>query len=111
MSKEKNPENVKRGKQNRNKGYRGESIFRKTMDNYFPVKRNAHPGIKGDLTLFPDIINDKMEIKFRESLPEWLWNYLDGVSFLGLKKKHKEPLVVMRLNRFIELYKKFHEGD
>lgn len=45
----------------------------------------------------------RVECKNRESLAEYLWDYLDPVDYLVLKKNHKKPLVVMDFERFVAL--------
>lgn len=45
----------------------------------------------------------RIECKNRESIADYMWDYLDPVDYLVLKKNHKDPLVVMRLDQLIEL--------
>lgn len=112
MANKKDPNKVKQGKANRDKGYRGETIFRKKFEESdIDCKRKAHPGIKGDLRIETTSLGiEAMEVKNRDSLANYLWDYLEGVEYLGLKKNRKEPLVVMRLDKLIGLLQKLEEG-
>lgn len=47
----------------------------------------------------------RMEIKNRESISMQLWDWLEPVDYLVLKRNHKPALVVMDMNQWIELVK------
>lgn len=107
MNDNKKEENIKRGKRNRQIGYRGETQFRTAFEkNGVGCKRSAHAGLKGDLTILE---KDRMEVKRRRVLPDYLWQFSEGVDFLGLVKPRKEKLVVIKWDKFIELYKKAND--
>lgn len=58
----------------------------------------------------------RIECKNRESIADYMWEYLDPVDYLVLKKNNKKPLVVMRLDQLIELLQvklntQPHKGD
>lgn len=50
----------------------------------------------------------RIEVKNRESLAEYLWDFLEPVDYLVLRKNHHKPLVVMEMDQFIKLYKQAH---
>ena len=49
----------------------------------------------------------RLELKFRESISKLLWEWLSPkeVDYLMIKRSRYEPLVIMTLDQFIELYK------
>ena len=46
-----------------------------------------------------------IQVKHREALPEYLWEWLMANDFLVLRKNRKVPLVVMTLGMFVEYFK------
>lgn len=47
----------------------------------------------------------RIEVKNRESLNAQIWEWLDPVDYLVLKRNHKPALVVMEMTDWIELVK------
>lgn len=64
----------------------------------------ANNNIRGDIQ-YGDNLERTLEIKHRENISELLWTWIDGVDQLVVKKNHHEPLVIMRVAEFIELFK------
>ena len=48
----------------------------------------------------------RIEVKNRETIAEYLWDFLEPVDYLVLKKNHKKPLVVMDFDHFVALLKR-----
>ena len=51
---------------------------------------------------------DRIEVKNRESIAEYLWNWLaqGDAKYLVLRKNHKEPLALLKLDDLIQLIQK-----
>lgn len=49
----------------------------------------------------------RIECKNRESLSAQLWEWLEPVDFLVLKRNHKKPLVMMSFDQFAALVAKY----
>lgn len=93
----------------RPKGKRGElELVHAANRAGFPAKRTA-PMQAGLSTTWPDVLIEipdgqiRAECKYRESLPEWLWKYLEGMDILHLRKNRKDALVVLRESDYFAL--------
>lgn len=94
---------AKIGRKSRSKGYRGEhNLVIRLNEAGVPIKRTAHSGLKGDLTL---TTGQRIEVKNRECISDNLWEWQDGVEYVALKKNGKDYLVQMSLDEFIRLFK------
>lgn len=90
------------------KGSTAERAIAKYLTEHgIPAKRQilsgSHPDHKGDIKFADGTI---CEVKNRESISIKMWEWLEPVSFLFLKRNGKKPLVVMTLDDFIALYNK-----
>ena len=94
---------AKIGRKSRRKGYSGEhKLVLLLRENGIEVKRTAHPGLPGDLTL---ITGEKIEVKNRENISQSLWDWQTDVTYVALKKNNEEYLIQMKIDDFINLYK------
>lgn len=89
------------------KGTRAENeVVRKFNEAGIAAKRQPLSGAlkdyKGDVIL-PN--GDVAEIKNRESIAEYLWTWLaqGDAKYLVLRKNHKEPLALLKLDDLISL--------
>lgn len=48
----------------------------------------------------------RIECKNRESISQQIWDWLEGVNFLALKRNHKPMLIVMEISEFTKLWSK-----
>lgn len=92
------------------KGYRAEAeVVKLFTASNIQAKRQplsgAHKDFKGDVVL-PN--GDRIEVKNRESIAEYLWTWLaqGDAKYLVLRKNHKEPLVLLTLADLIALMQK-----
>lgn len=92
------------------KGTRAENeVVRKFNDAGIAAKRQPMSGMladfKGDVVL-PN--GDRIEVKNRESIAEYLWTWLaqGDAKYLVLRKNHKEPLVLLTLDDLLALMQK-----
>lgn len=100
---ENNDEAKKRGKRSRGKGYRGErELVLKLKELGIDVKRTAHAGNPGDLTISD---GSKIEVKNRESIGNYLWEWQENVQYVAVTKNHKPYLIQMSLEQFAKLVK------
>lgn len=91
----------------RSKGTRAENeVVRKFNEAGIAAKRQPMSGMladfKGDVVL-PN--GDRIEVKNRESIAEYLWTWLaqGDAKYLVLRKNHKEPLALLKLDDLITL--------
>jgi len=89
------------------KGTRAENeVVRKFNEAGIAAKRQPMSGMladfKGDVVL-PN--GDRIEVKNRESIAEYLWTWLaqGDAKYLVLRKNHKDPLVLLTLADLIDL--------
>lgn len=89
------------------KGYRAEAaIVDALIEAGISAKRQPLSGMmkdyKGDVILESGKI---LEIKHRENIGEYFWEWLaqGGSDYLVIKKNGKKPLVVMTFDQFTEL--------
>ena len=89
------------------KGYRAEvEVVKLFTASNIQAKRQplsgAHKDFKGDVVL-PN--GDRIEVKNRESIAEYLWTWLaqGDAKYLVLRKNHKEPLALLKLDDLITL--------
>lgn len=92
------------------KGTRAENeVVRKFNEAGIDAKRQPMSGMlagfKGDVVL-PN--GDRIEVKNRESIAEYLWTWLaqGDAKYLVLRKNHKEPLVLLTLDDLLALMSK-----
>lgn len=92
------------------KGTRAENeVVRKFNEAGIDAKRQPMSGMlagyKGDVVL-PN--GDRIEVKNRESIAEYLWTWLaqGDAKYLVLRKNHKQPLVLLTLDDLLELMSK-----
>lgn len=59
---------------------------------------------KGDVVLAD---GSRIEVKHRENIAEYLWQWLaqGDASYLVIKKNNHKPLVLMEIDKFIDLFK------
>ncbi|MEN2984326.1 MAG: hypothetical protein ABDH25_04800 [Dictyoglomaceae bacterium] len=95
------------GRKSKDKGYRLEHNLEKILkDNGVIAKRIPLSGasfIKGDLLI---IINGKEflgEVKGRSQGFKEIYKFIDGKDFLFLKADYKDYLIVMSLDKFLNL--------
>ena len=97
----------------KDKGRRLENIVVKTLnDNDIPAKRVPLSGsLRGEYS--DDIVIGtieqpiaRIECKNREQISKNLWEWLDNVDYLIVKKNQYKPLVIMDMDKFIELWNK-----
>jgi len=67
------------------------------------VLSGSHPEYKGDVII--DATSERCECKHRQQISSTLWDWLEGNSYLFLKRDYYKPLVVMTLDEFIQLKK------
>lgn len=92
-----------KGKMARNKGYRGERELVLALQALgVDVKRTAHAGNPGDLTLGD---GSKIEVKNREKISNVLWDWQNNVQFVAITKNRKPYLIQMTLEQFVKMYK------
>lgn len=92
------------------KGTRAENeVVRKFNEAGIDAKRQPMSGMlagyKGDVVL-PN--GDRIEVKNRESIAEYLWTWLaqGDAKYLVLRKNHKQPLVLLTLDDLLALMAK-----
>lgn len=75
-------------------------------ENGIPSKRQvlsgSHPDHKGDVKSTDGTI---YELKNRESISKTLWEWIEPVDYLVVKRNHHKPLVVMTAEQFVKLMK------
>jgi len=96
------------GKKSRDKGYRGErSLVLALREMGIQVERiplsGAAPGTHGDINI--DGLG-VCEVKNQEQLSAKLWEWLDGVEALFIKRNRKPYLVIMRLEDWGRIWKR-----
>jgi hypothetical protein len=72
------------------------------------VRQFKEAGIKAERIGWKDrddvlVLDEHYEAKNRESIGDYLWEWLRDCKGLFLKKANKEPLVVLRLKDYINL--------
>lgn len=97
----------------KSKGTRGENLVVKALnDAGIPAERVPLSGSLGgkyrDDVIIGSIDNPlaRIEVKNRESISQQLWDWLEGVNFLALKRNHKPMLIVMEISEFTKLWSK-----
>lgn len=66
--------------------------------------RNLGPELDGDVRIVAT--GELVECKFHANMKAQLWDWLEDNSYLAIKRNNKEPLMVMTLDKFIQLYKR-----
>lgn len=96
----------------KDKGRRLENLVVKTLtDNDISAKRIPLSGSLGgeytDDVVIGTIENPiaRIECKNREQISKNLWEWLEGVDYLVVKKNQHKPLVIMDMDKFIEIIK------
>lgn len=64
---------------------------------------NVDECLDGDVRIIAT--GEKIEGKHRENINKDLWLWLEGNSYLALKRNNQTPLMVMTLEQFVKLYK------
>lgn len=97
----------------KNKGRRFENVVAdKLTENNIPAERIPLSGSLGgkfdcDVVIgTPDNPIAKIECKHREKISKELWEWLEGNKYLAIKRNNYQPLVMMTLEDFIQLYLK-----
>lgn len=93
------------GKKSKDKGYRGEyNLVKRLHELGIQAKRVPLSG--GTSFQKHDIVFDNIvaEVKLRKKLP--LYEWLGDANILFVKQDYDDYLVVLRLEDFVELYKK-----
>jgi len=101
------------GKKSISKGKRAERELVKILNEAGLNAQRMAPMQAGESLKFPDVLltspsgeNFRIEVKHRERLPEYLWNWLERVDVVYLDKNYKkEGIVLIRLSDFIKLVK------
>jgi len=97
------------GKMSKSKGYRGERELIRLLQAYKiaakrqPLSGAATPNNPGDVLIPTWFSYRAAEVKFREDLPNRLWDWLESAPALFLRRRHKPWLIVMDLQDFIQL--------
>ena len=97
------------GKKSRDKGCRTErSIVNTFKDAGIPAERvplsgAVHGSFGGDIIIGDD--KQKAEVKCRTNGFKKLYSWLEDNDYLIVKADRQEPLVVMEIGRFINLFK------
>jgi hypothetical protein len=107
-------ENRKRGKFAKAKGRRFEQEWVNTLKGWgLEAKRTAHHQVFGGTSAASDVVCHQNgvelhhELKHRESLPDYLWDYLGNHDALVLRRNGKPVLVVLP----VEEYRRLLVGD
>lgn len=94
------------------KGYRFEIAVRDMLrEKGIPAERVPLSGSMGgafaDDIVIGTLQNPIMrgEAKHRENINKQLWEWLNGVDFTILKRNHKEPIVLITFEEFVEYIK------
>jgi len=95
------------GARSKRKGYRGEHELEQLLRIHGLNARRvplsgAAPGTTGDMLIEGF---EPAEVKYRESIGAYLWDWLEKASCLFLRRNGKSWLVVMRLDDWVELVK------
>ena len=105
--------NRKRGKFAKAKGRRDEQEIVKLLQGWgLDAKRTGYHQVFGGTKAAADVICHQngvelhYECKHRESLPEWLWEYLGAHDALWLHKNGKARLVVLPVEEYRRLLTK-----
>lgn len=59
----------------------------------------------------PEQPKAKIEAKYRENINKDIWVWLKGNDFLALRRNKHKALIVMDIDKFIELYKAAHKEN
>jgi len=102
------------GKAQVRKGYRGEyNLVRKLKEAGCDVKRIPLSGrtdfAKGDIQIIHPVAEGIGEVKVRKMGFRELYKWLGKMDYLFLKADHRPYLVVMKLDRFLQLLKEGRE--
>lgn len=90
------------------------NIVNLMRENGFRCERTLEKGARSDgsntwdIDLYIDPEGAAMigECKCRESIGDWIWDYLGNNDFLTLRKNRKERLYILPESKFLELIKR-----
>lgn len=99
------------------KGTRFENMVADTLTkNGVPAERIPLSGSLGgkygsDVVIgTPENPKATIECKNRESIGKYIWEWIEKHDFLAIKRNHHEPLVVVRLEMFAEMFRLYQES-
>lgn len=97
------------GKKSKRKGYYGEwKLVKLLRDHGIEAKRVPYSGAtedyKGDVMLPHS--NELIEVKLRNDSFKTLYDWLNGMDYLAIKRDKQDFLIVMELDKFIDLYRR-----
>lgn len=70
-----------------------------------PLSGSLGGKYKADVVIgTPQAPEAHIECKYRENLSMQLWDWLEGVDYLALRRNRKPALIVMPMERFTQLF-------